>query len=171
MAKDELVPTELELWNNAKLYSLTHVAEPLIRCRKLIMVCLFGVEELGEEINFPETVLNSNKILSLKRLLQELKQIMDDNYSFLDKKGKETCTRLKTELEAVEKVMGGISYYTSDQRNSTKEIKLNEEHYGKCLSELRSICSGIKPALGNLIFASSGDYDLEKIKKEIMLGG
>jgi len=171
MGKDEVVPTELELWNNAKLYSLTHVAEPLIRCRKLIMVCLFGAEELGEEQGLPEEVLNQNKVLSLKRLLQELKQIMEDNYSFLDKKGKETCKKLKIKLGNVEKVMGGISHYNSDQRNKTQELKINEEHYNLCLAELRSICSEIKPALGNLIFASSGDYDLDKIKKEIMLGG
>src|SRR3990167_382516 len=168
---EDIVPTEMELWNNAKLYSLTHVAEPMIRCRKLISMCLFGVEEIGEEYVTPPEIMDKNKVFALERLLQELIQIVDDNASFMKKKDKAALERIQERLQEIEEVIDGTHYYNSDQRTGLQEIKINQKHFDLCFIKLRKINSEIKKHLGALIFPSSGDFDLEKIKQDIMTGG
>jgi len=59
---EDYVPTERELWNTAKIYSISHVAEPLVRCRKLISICLFGFEDIGQEQGVDQNTINQNKI-------------------------------------------------------------------------------------------------------------
>lgn len=168
---EDFVPTERELWNTAKIYSVSHVAEPLVRCRKLIAVCLFGVEEIGQEMNYPPEALRKNRITAIERLLQELKQLISDNKHFVKKKEREALKNLDERLDKVEEVITGTHYYTSDQRTNKQTLEINNEHFDLCLKELRIINSEIKNNLGDLIFPAGQDLDIEKIKKEIIESG
>lgn len=170
---DNIIPGESEAWNVAKGFSNFHVLVPLIECRKLVKVCLFGVEEIGQEYEYSNSVLNQNKINALNRLLQELKQICDDNCFIMDKQTIPLIERLKTRLAMIEKYVGDVGRKNVDERQNLVEIELNEELYNLCLNELRDILSEVKKPLNlkNLIFGASSDYDIEKIKKEIIEGG
>ena len=170
---DEVIPTESETWNVAKGFSGSHVLIPLIECRKLVKVCLFGVEEIGQEYGFSKSVLNENKINALNRLLQELKQLCDDSNFIMDEKTKKLIKKLKERLAIVELYIDGAGRRTVDERQNLVKIGINEKHYALCLNELREILSKIKIPLNekNLIFGASADYDIDKLKKEIMEGG
>ena len=167
------IPMESETWNNARGFSTYHVLFPLIEARKLVKLCLFGVEEPGQEVGVPKTILNLNKINAINRLLQELQQIVQDNDFVMDKQTKELMDGLQERLDSVEQVIDGISRETTDSRNGHSETVLNEEHYKNCLKELRLILSEIKKPLNmkNLIFPASDELDLDKLKEEIVQGG
>lgn len=167
----EIVPTERELWNTAKIYSISHVAEPLVRCRKLINICYFGVEEIGQEIGMSLAQINNNRINAINRLLIELILLNTPNQNFMKKGCIEGLKELKNRLLKVKEVIDGISYDSEDQRTGQKTVSINEKHYNTCLSELEDIyCKSVK-YLSDLIFPSGTDLDLEKIKKDLIEGG
>ena len=124
----EVVETERELWNTAKIYSITHVAEPLIRCRKLITVCLFGVDEIGKEIGLSKSQINNYRVEAMNRLMQELKILIMDNIIFVKRKQHRTdLEKCLEELKEVENVIDGVSFVTTDQRTNLSMIKINKE--------------------------------------------
>lgn len=169
--QDELISTERELWNTAKIYSISHVAEPLVKCRKLINICLFGVEEIGEEYNYSQSVLNQNKIMAINRLLEELRLLISDNKHFLKKKNRDAMETLNSKLDEVESVIDGVSYQSFDQRTGKSGTEIIMEHFNICLKELRFVNSELKKHLGDLIFPSGEEIDLDKLKNEIIEGG
>ena len=174
MAKDEEdTAVESEVWNQAKGFSTYHVLIPLIESRKLVKVCLFGVEEIGQEYSYPEQVLIKNKINAINRLLQELQQIIQDNEFIMDKSTKENhLDKVEKKLEAVAEVIDGISHIEIDARIGEVRTVLNQKHYNLCLMELRLALSDIKKPLNmkNLIFPAGDDFDLEAWKREMIDG-
>lgn len=170
---DSEIPMQSETWNNAKGFSTYHVLFPLIECRKLVKICLFGVEEIEQQGAFSPQQINDNKINAINRLLQELMQLVEDNAFVMDTKTKEIMDKLKKRLGKVEEVIDGISRVSIDQRIGQKQTILNEKHFKLCLNELRSVLSEIKKPLNikNLIFPASDELDLDKIKQEIIEGG
>ena len=168
---DDFVPTERELWNTAKIYSVSHVAEPLVRCKKLITVCLFGVEEIGDEYNVPINIINQNKIQAMNRLLQELKELISTNIGFMKEKNRIKLREAQNRLIKVEEVIDGIDSVSVDQRKSETKITLNTQHFNNCLKELRMINSLVINNLSDLIFPSGDELNLDKIKRDIIEGG
>lgn len=171
--KEEII-ANTETWNNAKGFSAYFVLFPLIECRRLIKICLFGVEEIGQDVGTNKSSLNENKINAINRLLQELIQICEDNDFVFDKTTREKYLKpLANELYEIEKVIDGISYESTDQRNQTGQIEINKEHFDLCFRELRTIFSKVKTPLNmkNLIFPAGDDLDLDKLKEDIIEGG
>ena len=171
MGDDSLVsPTET--WNIGKNFSMYHVLLPFIECKRLVKICLFGVDDISEDM-IPKEIKNLNKINALNRLLEELKQIIDDTNFVMDKTTKKTMESLKKRLGEVEKVIDGISYEVIDTRTGYGSTVLFEKHYSNCLGVLRAVLSEIKSPLNikDLIFASGGEIDLEKLKQELIESG
>lgn len=173
MAEKEEVTIESDVWNQAKGFSTYHILIPLIEARKLVKVCLFGVEDIGQEQLYPEQMLIKNKINAINRLLQELKQMVQDNDFIMDKKIREGYfAEFQKRLKIVEEVIDGISSVKVDQRTNEEKTILNQKHYNLCLLELRMILSEIKKPLNmqNLIFPAGDDFDIEEWKKEMIEG-
>ena len=159
-------------WKIGKNFSMYHVLLPFIECKRLVKVCLFGVEDISEDM-IPIEMKNENKVNAMNRLLEELKQIIDDTMFVMDSKTKKTMDGLRIKLKNVETYIDGISYECVDIRTGYRSLMLIEIHYNNSLNELRSILSDIKVPLNikDLIFSSGGDLDLEKMKNEIIEGG
>ena len=168
---EDIVSSERELWNTAKIYSMYHVADPLLRCRKLIMICLFGVEEIGQEAGVSQETININKLTAIERLLQELKMLISQNKNFLKKPEQTKLKELDDRLEEVEEVIDGCRSNSTDQRNNSSMTIINQRHFNLCLKELREIDSEVRRNLGDLIFPKGDDVDIDKIKRNIIEGG
>jgi len=171
--KDNTYETESDVWNNAKGFSTYHVLFPLIECRKLTKVCLFGVEEIGQEYGLSASVLNQNKVNAMNRLCQELLQLCEDVLFIMDSKTKLKVEACQNKLKLIANVLPAISRTNSDSRTNQTEIVLNVNHYNLCFNSLRQVLSDIKLPLNmkNLIFPAGDDLDMEKIKKDIIEGG
>ena len=167
------IETGSETWNNAKGFSAYHVLFPLIECRQLVTVCLFGVTELGQEMQYPKAVIKQNRINALYRLHEELKQIVQDNLFIMDKTRKKVMDDFLVKLNEIEPYLEKIYTETIDDTKKTSDISINEKLFIKILNILRSILSEIKKPLNdkNLIFPASDIYDIEAIKKEIIEEG
>ena len=169
---DDSIVSPTETWNIGKNFSMYHVLLPFIECKRLVKICLFGVDDISEDM-IPKEIKNLNKINALNRLLEELKQIIDDTNFVMDKTTKKTMEGLKKKLGDVEKVIDGISYEVIDTRTGYGSTVLFEKHYSNCLNVLRVVLSEIKSPLNikDLIFASGGEIDLEKLKQELIESG
>ena len=170
---DKEIPIESDAWNVAKGFSASHVLLPLIECRKLVTICLFGVEEIGTENQHTPEDLKQNRINAINRLLQGLLQICEDSEFIMNKSAGEKLKKIKENLLKIQDVIEGISESNFDQRINFTTIKINEKHFALCLKELREALSEIKVPLNmkNLIFPAGEDFDLDKIKEQLMQGG
>lgn len=168
MGENKNIPESVEPWNIAKSYSGGFVLMPLLECKRMINVSLFGVEDISLQIETPEQIKSINRINAINRLLQELKQMCDNTYHFVKKTNKESLRKLKDELMEVEEVIDGISYNTSDERNNTQETRINEKHFNLCLNKLQKVYMDIRLPLNKLIYPLSDELDLEKFKEEMV---
>ena len=60
-----------------------------------------------------------------------------------------------------------------DQRTNTYVNKIDEEHFGNCLEDLRGIKEKLNVPLNraNLIFPESEEVDADELKRRIIEGG
>lgn len=174
MAKKEgEINIESDTWNVAKGYTTLKVLKPLVDLDDLITLALYGTDRIAESLNTPPQIKVLNRIEAIKRIIDVLKLLFENTYFALDKTGKGNFDKLKEELEKVEKVIDGIYHGTTDQRTKQDQVKINEKHFMLCLNKLRDIKQKCNEPLNraNLIFPSSEEVDLEKLKDELVGGG
>ena len=173
MAKSEEYQSESDTWNVAKGYVNLKILLPLVECDKLIRICMFGAEQIEQSVILDPITKTYFRLESIKRLVNELKLTIENTNAFLKKNGIETIEDLRDCLEEVEKVMSGIEEEISDDRTHTTIIQINEKHFNLVLGYLRDIKEEIVKPLNqsNLIFPSSDEFDLDKLKEQLIYGG
>jgi hypothetical protein len=114
-----------------------------------------------------------NRIEALNRFVDILRELIENTYFALGKEIKPVLEQLEFRVMEVNKVINAISRITTDQRTGKRDIVINEMHFTNCLEELRDIKKKITDPLNKngLIFPSSEEIDLDKIKNNIIYGG
>jgi len=171
MVENAFVPERSEPWNLAKVYSQTHIQEPLDECQQLLKICLFGTLEFGMCNKISSNEVNENKVEALNRLLQNLKTIIDNSNFMVDKKEKEVQNTIEKKLNEVEAVIDSVSREGVNSLNKQRIIELNYEHYNNCLRVLRQCLREIKVSVKRFLTISTDELDIEKIKQDIIDGG
>ena len=165
-----------DAWNIAQGYTALKILKTLIDMDKLVKIAVYGCENVEQslEINQNQDVKTFMRIDAIKRLIDSFREIFENTeFAMHRKMTAEKLTNLQERTQAVENVISGIARESSDMRTNTTTIVINEEHFTNCLNELRDIKKEIpKPLNENaLIFPSSDEIDLDKIKREIVEGG
>ena len=173
MPKTEEYQSESDAWNVAKGYVNHKILLPLVECDKLIRIAMFGSEFIEQSIMIEPSVKTYFRLESIKRLINELKILVENTNAFLRKNGLETMEELTQCIEAVEEVLPGIEKETTDAVNHNITIQINEQHFNLVLGYLRDIKEEIVKPLNqsNLIFPSSDEFDLDKLKEQLIFGG
>lgn len=172
----ETIERGTDAWNIAQGYTALKILKPLVEMDKLVKIAIYGYENIEDALMFannPQLKVQM-RIESLQRIIDVLRELFE-NSEFAMKKSMtlSTLTELKTRTEKVEEVMGAITKENTDMRTGQSNTEINEQHFSTCLNELRSIKQAIpKPLNENaLIFPSSDEVDLEKMKSQIIEGG
>jgi len=172
MAKNEnnLVPTESDTWNVGKGFSATHILVPLMNCQRYLDLCNRGVEDIMDLHFVDENIITRNKINAMDSFLKELQKIISNTKFTMDKRNLKAVLKIKISLDSVAKKFPSTYFVIEDQRTYKISYKLNENIYNSCLTSLINALEEIKKPLNakNLIFPSSGGFDLEKLKEEVM---
>lgn len=174
MAKKEASESsESDVWNIAKAFTTLKILLPLKELDTLVITAIYGTERIDESLMIPAQVKIFNRIESIQRLIDTLKLIFENSYFVLKKDDKKKVDTFLKEIGEVEGVLDGISKVREDQRTHVKETIINEKHFNLCLTKLRKIKQELLAPLNqaNLIFASSEEIDLEKLKNELIEGG
>lgn len=167
--------TSTETWNIGKFFSNTHVLVPLIECRRLVKLALFGTEDITYDLNISPSEKALVRVNSLKRLNEELRQIIEDTTFCMDKANAKDLNDLKLKLQMIDKLGLIEKSYSikSDQRTNTDTHSIKEDEFKKVLNKLREILDHLKKPLNNrnLIFPASESIDIDELQKRIEEGG
>jgi replicative DNA helicase len=142
---------------------------------KLVKIAIYGAENIEDTFNllqYPELKVTL-RIEALNRFIDEIRTTIENSRFALKKEGKEVLDALEQRVFQVKEVLSGVSTEKIDMRTNAKTLVINEEHFSICLEELRDIKKTIPEPLNksSLIFPSSEEIDLAKIKEQIELGG
>jgi len=169
----EELQTKSENWNIAMGYVQMKLLKPLIEMDKLVTIAIYGTEQIEDAFRIPEEMKVEYRIQAIRRLIDTIKEIIENSEFACKKESKETLIVLDERVDNVSNVLSGITNQTTDQRTNQIVIRINEPHFHKCLNELRKIKKEIVKPLNDsaLIFQSSDEINLETIKDQIIHGG
>ena len=162
-----------DAWNMADGWIKLKVLMHFVICDKLILISKFGAESIEDSIYLDEHIKNASRIEGITRLVTQIRLIFAGSSFAIKKAGKESFDELKERIESVDRVLSGIQKRTSDTRTKEVGVILNEEHFNNCLMELVAIIEELATPLNvsGLIFPTSDETDLDKIKNELIFGG
>lgn len=162
-------------WNVADGFTKLKILRPLVEIDKLIRIAIYGSETIDntlELIQYPEmkTLL---RIEAIHRTIDILRETIENARFACKKDEKANLDELENRVFLVRDVLPAISTEQIDMRTNARTIVINEDHFLICLEELREIKKKIPEPLNRsgLIFPTSDEIDLAKIKEQIELGG
>jgi hypothetical protein len=165
---------ENQAWNIADPYAKL-IFQGVSEMRGLVTIATYGVDDMANELFVNPEVKKRNRINALNRLIDCEREIFE-TAKFQCIKKKKTKARyevLKKRLNSIVNVINGCFSQTRDERNNTKRIEINEEHFNLCLENLRYIKEELPVLLdeAGLVFPPSNETDIGKIKDELIHGG
>lgn len=162
-----------DAWNMADGWIKLKVLMHFVVCDKLILIAQFGAESIEESIYLDEPLKVRARIEGITRLITQIRLIFAGSSFALKKAGKETIDEFRDKINEIEEVLGGVQKKTSDIRTNAESVVINEQHFNICLKELMKILEELATPLNasGLIFPTSDETDLDKIKDELIFGG
>lgn len=169
----EFVDRATEAWNVAQGYTHLKILKPLVELDKLIRIALYGTENIEESIGMPPQIKAYFRIEAIHRIIDVLLELIENSEFIMDSKNKEHIAELRDKILVVQSVIDGVSDETFDQRTGDRKTKINEDHFNECMKSLRDVKKDLTYPLNraSLIFPSSDEIDLDKIKNELVYGG
>ena len=169
----EELQTKSENWNIAQGFTQLKILKPLIEMDKLVTIAIYGTEQIEDAFRISEEMKVEYRIQAIRRLIDTIKQLIENSDFACNQEGKETLMALDRRVEQVANVLSGITFQTTDQRNGAVIVRINEPHFYKCMEELRKIKKEIATPLNQnaLIFQASEELDLNKLKDDLIEGG
>lgn len=169
------IESKSDSWNVADGFTKLKILKPLVEMDKLVKISIYGAENVDDTFNliqYPEmkTML---RIEALNRLIDVLRETIENSRFGCKKDEKVIIDKLEKRVFDVRDVLPAISSEKIDMRTNSRTIIINEEHFLTCLEELRAIKKQIPEPLNKsgLIFPSSEEIDLDKLKQDIIEGG
>lgn len=174
--KNNEITKSSDAWNVAQGYTQLKILKPLVETDKLVRIAIYGSESIEGTIQLREYnhIKTELRIEAIQRLIDTLKEIIENSkFACTKLDSSKKLDKLSTKIEELIKVLPAISKTVTDQRNNTTTIEIHEKHFNTCLTSLRQIKEAIPIPLNmnNLIFPSSEEIDIEKIKQELIHGG
>lgn len=162
-----------DVWNVAQGYTQLKILKPLVEMDKLVRIAIYGTEHIEESLQLPPNLKILNRIEAINRLIDILKEVIENTYFALGKNNKPILDELEKRLREVESFIDGISTINSDMRDGSNKVVLNEDHFNLCLKKLRAIKRELPDPLNKngLIFPTSEEIDLDKFKNDLIFGG
>jgi len=162
-----------EPFNIALGFVTAKILNPLIEVDMLLKVARYGVINIENTFAVDEQTKTKMRIDAIKRLVDILRDIIDNSYFACKKEDKEVLDDLEERILKVAKVIQGVYSTKVDSTRNIKHIEINEEHFNLCLEHLRQIKRELSEPLNrnSLIFRSSDEVDLATFEKELVEGG
>jgi len=162
-----------DAWNVAQGYTQLKILKPLVELDKLVRIAKYGTDDIENSLMTPIEIKTQSRIEAIFRIVDVLKEIIENAEFAMTTKSKETLGDLYNKLGEIDKVIDLVYRESYDQRVGSTQIKINESHFALCLKHLRNIKRDITKPLNesSLIFPTSDEIDLDKIKNELIMGG
>lgn len=169
------IESKSDSWNVADGFTKLKILKPLVEMDKLVKIAIYGAENIEDTfslLQYPE-MRTMIRIEALNRFIDILRETIENSRFACKKVEQGIIDELEARVFYVRDVLPAISTQQTDMRTNSTITIINEEHFSICLEELRNIKKTIPEPLNKsaLIFPSSDEIDLSKIKEQIELGG
>lgn len=173
MALESQTNEKTDVWNIAKGYVTLKILKILVENDSLVNIAIYGYENLNESIGYTPEMIVQKRIEAIQRIHTNLEKIFSNSEFTIKKGDKAVFKGYEERLQTVFESLDGIIDETKDQRTQKTTITIREKHFKNCLDELRSIMKEMNQELNNanLIFPSSEETDIDKLKEELIHGG
>jgi len=113
------------------------------------------------------------RLEAMFRLIDALKLIIENSMFACKSADRIKLKGLRGQIIDVEKYIAGIKSIKTNQQTKREVVEINEKHFTLCLNKLREIKELIYYPINQngLIFRTSEEVDLDKIKSELIEGG
>ena len=164
---------ESEAWNIAKGYTQLRILKPMLELDRYEIIAQYGVYDIDEGAELPQSILNERRIEALNRLITMLKQIIDNVDFAIKKSDRPKLKSLNDRLEQVKRTMPKIASNEVDLVTHDSELIINEILFNTCLEILRKVKTEMNLPINKagLIFKVSDEVDIENMMNEIIHGG
>jgi hypothetical protein len=162
-----------EAWNVAQGFTHLKILKPLVEMDKLVKISIYGAESIEESMEYPEQLKTKMRIEAINRIIDLLREVIENTDFAMNKDCQKLLDDCERRVKLVEGVIHAVYRETMDQRTGETKIIINQEHFTTCLEELRDIKKEICFPLNkqSLIFPSSDEVDLDKLKEQLIYGG
>jgi hypothetical protein len=166
------VISETGNWNVADDYSRTKIMKPLLLCDYYEDIAMFGYDSIIEELGNYETPPNDIiRIKAMKRLIKQMKRVIDNSKFALRKPGtKKEILKYKEEIVKLENIVPKLVKINYNQQENKKSIVIsNLDLFDNVLDKLSDIKSKINEPLNknHLIFTDKEEFDPKAFKERL----
>jgi len=169
---DQALSLGSQAWNVADGYTKIKILRHLILLDRYENIALYGTEEM-DDFPYDATTVARRREEALRRVVSTMRQLLGNVKFALKKEDRPKVDFFVGRVEVVDSVIAAVSF--TEENMITKEItlKINEDHFSKCLKVLQEIKDEINFPINNagLIFRGSDEIDLDKIMTDIIEGG
>lgn len=161
---------ETSSWNVADGFTKINVLKILIEINLFEVMAKFGKQHMEEEVNFSE--IPYRRVDGFDRMIFSLRQIISNCMFQIEKEDKEKVNELIERIDLIESLSDGISTTMRNDVTKETELRINEEHFRKCLDALSDIKEKLNFYLNKagLIFRKGEETNLDEFAKSIYEG-
>lgn len=165
--------SESATWNVAQNYSQLMIMKHLYLINEYRTLATFGTTDMVDDFVVDEKTRANARVIAIKRMCHHLRMLVGNTYfAIKDKNDKIQFDEYKKALDRIGVLLNKevVYYYTFNQRDKTRDIRVNEIEFGKILNTLVQIEEDANTPLNkaSLIFKPIEEFDAKKIKDKIM---
>jgi len=165
-----IIQGETSSWNIADGFTKINVLKILIEINLYEVMAKFGKQNLEDDLIFSE--IPYRRVEGFDRMIFALRQIISNCMFQIDKDDKDKIKRLVERIDLVESLSDGISTTVTNDVTKESELKINEEHFRKCLDILSNVKEELHVLLNHagLIFRRGEETDIDEFMKSVYEG-
>ena len=165
-----VIQGDTNTWNVADGWTKINVLKPLIEANLFETMAKFGKQNLEDEFD-PHQIAH-NRVEGFDRMMFVLRQTISNTMFKIDRDDKEKVQKLIERLDLVESVADGIASDMVNDVTKEHELRINEDHFRRCLDVLTDIKQQLNSCLNKagLIFRQSEETDLDEFMRSVYEG-
>lgn len=169
---EEAVGLGTQAWNIADGFTKIKILRLIIQLDLDEEIAMFGRKDDQDQTPFEE--IPYKRVEAFEKFIFHLKQLIG-NCKFAIEKGidEKIIQQFEERIDQVDAVSDGIaSYFVNDVTKETS-LKINENHFKKCITILQNIKNELNFPVNRagLIFRQGEELDLDEIMRSIEDGG
>lgn len=169
--EENAVSIGTQAWNIADGYTKIKILRIIIQLDIDEEIAMFGKKDDLDLINLDE--IPYKRVESFEKMIFHLRQLIGNCEFAIEKLDNKVISDLYERIKNVENVQNGISDFIINDITKEKELRINEEHFRRCMKALSDIKNVLNFPVNRagLIFRQSDEMDLDEIMRDIEEGG
>lgn len=171
-AGEDAVGLGTQAWNIADGFTKIKILRLIIQLDIDEEIAMFGRKDDQDQTQFEE--IPYKRVESFEKFIFHLRQLIG-NCKFAIEKGidEKIINQFEQRIDQVDEVSDGIASYFVNDVTKESSLKINENHFKKCITILQNIKNELNFPVNRagLIFRQGEEMDLDEIMRSIEDGG